>query len=104
MKQYPLVDLAAIQEELGDELEAAVLEVVRSQRFIGGEKVAEFERAFADYLGAVNAIGVANGTDAIELSLKALNLASGAEVLVPANTFIATAEAVVALEKILEAH
>ena len=43
MKQYPLVDLAAIQEELGDELEAAVLEVVRSQRFIGGEKVAEFD-------------------------------------------------------------
>jgi dTDP-4-amino-4,6-dideoxygalactose transaminase len=96
MKRYPLVDLAAIQEELGDELEAAVLEVVRSQRFIGGEKVAEFERAFADYLGAVNAIGVANGTDAIELSLKALNLAPGAEALVPANTFIATAEAVVA--------
>ena len=96
MKQYPLVDLAAIHDELGDELEAAVLEVIRSQRFIGGEKVAEFERAFADYLGAVNAIGVANGTDAIELSLKALNIAPGAEVLVPANTFIATAEAVVA--------
>ena len=72
MKRYPLVDLAAIQDEIGDKLEAAVLEVVRSQRFIGGEKVAEFERAFADYLGAVNAIGVANGTDAIELSLKAL--------------------------------
>jgi dTDP-4-amino-4,6-dideoxygalactose transaminase len=96
MKQYSLVDLAAIQEELGHELEAAVLEVVRSQRFIGGEKVAEFERAFAGYLGAIDAIGVANGTDAIELSLKALNLAPGSEALVPANTFIATAEAVVA--------
>jgi dTDP-4-amino-4,6-dideoxygalactose transaminase len=96
MKQYPLVDLAAIHDELGDELETAVLEVVRSQRFIGGERVADFERAFADYLGAMNAIGVANGTDAIELSLKALNLAPGAEALVPANTFIATAEAVVA--------
>jgi len=96
MKQYPLVDLAAIQDELGDELETAVLEVVRGQRFIGGERVAEFERAFADYLGAMHAIGVANGTDAIELSLKALNLAPGAEALVPANTFIATAEAVVA--------
>jgi dTDP-4-amino-4,6-dideoxygalactose transaminase len=95
MKRYPLVDLAAIQEELGDELEAAVLEVIRSQRFIGGEKVAEFERAFANYLGTTNAIGVANGTDAIELSLKALDLAPGAEALVPANTFIATAEAVV---------
>lgn len=96
MKQYPLVDLAAIQGELGDELEAAVLQVIRSQRFIGGEKVAEFERAFADYLGVANAIGVANGTDAIELSLKALDLTPGSQVLVPANTFIATAEAVVA--------
>ena len=91
MRRYPLVDLAAIHDELGDELEAAVLEVVRSQRFVGGEKVAEFERAFADYLSAANAIGVANGTDAIELSLKALNLPAGAEALVPANTFIATA-------------
>ena len=96
MKQYSLVDLAAIQEELGGELEAAVLEVIRSHRFIGGDKVTEFERAFADYLGTADAIGVANGTDAIELSLKALNLAPGAEALVPANTFIATAEAVVA--------
>ncbi|MBV8193140.1 MAG: DegT/DnrJ/EryC1/StrS family aminotransferase [Alphaproteobacteria bacterium] len=96
MKRYPLVDLAAIHDELGDELEAAVLEVIRSHRFIGGEKVAEFERIFADYLGAADAIGVANGTDAIELSLKALNLVPGAEALVPANTFIATAEAVVA--------
>ena len=77
MKHYSLVDLAAIQDELGGELEAAVLEVVRSQQFIGGEKVAEFERAFADYLGAADVIGVANGTDAIELSLKALNLAAG---------------------------
>ena len=85
-----------MQDELGDELEAAVLGVVRSQQFIGGAKVAEFERAFADYLGAAEVIGVANGTDAIELSLKALNLAPGAEALVPANTFIATAEAVVA--------
>lgn len=96
MKQYPLVNLAAIQDELGDELETAVLEVVRSQRFIGGERVAEFERAFADYLSAIDAVGVANGTDAIELSLKALNLAPGTEALVPANTFIATAAAVVA--------
>ena len=48
MKQYPLVDLAAIQDEIGDKLEAAVLEVVRSQRFIGGERVVGVERAFAD--------------------------------------------------------
>jgi dTDP-4-amino-4,6-dideoxygalactose transaminase len=95
MKQYQLVDLAAIQDESGDKLEAEVLEVVRSQRVIGGEK-SWSSSAFADYLGAVNAIGVANGTDAIELSLKALDLAPGAEALVPANTFIATAEAVVA--------
>jgi hypothetical protein len=73
----PRVDLAAIQDELGDELEEAVLEVIRSRRFIGGDKVTEFERAFADFMGAADAIGVANDTDAIELSLKALSLASG---------------------------
>lgn len=73
----PRVDLAAIQDELGDELEEAVLEVIRSRRFIGGDKVTEFERAFADYMGAADAIGVANDTDAIELSLKAPSFASG---------------------------
>src|SRR5437588_3835612 len=94
--RFPLVDLAAVHRELGDELEAAVLEVVRSGRFIGGSRVASFEEAFADYLGVAEAVGVANGTDAVELAIRALGLEPGAEILVPANTFIATAAAVVA--------
>ena len=96
MKRYPLVDLGAIQRELGDELEAAVLEIVRDQNFVGGARIASFEGAFAQWLGVGEAIGMANGTDALELALRAVELSPGAEVLVPANTFIATAEAVVA--------
>lgn len=95
MKRYPLVDLGAIQAELGPELEAAVLEVVRDQQFVGGARVAAFEEAFARWLGVEHAIGMANGTDALELALRAQQLSPGAEVIVPANTFIATAEAVV---------
>jgi dTDP-4-amino-4,6-dideoxygalactose transaminase len=87
--------MAAIHRELGDEIETAMLEVVRSGQFVGGPRVESFEQAFADYLGAAEAIGLANGTDALELALRALGIKAGAEVLVPANTFIATAEAVV---------
>jgi dTDP-4-amino-4,6-dideoxygalactose transaminase len=90
------VDLGAVHEELGDELEAALLRVVREQRFVGGEEIAGFERDFADWLGAREVVGVGNGTDAIELVLRALGVGAGDEVLVPANTFIATAEAVAA--------
>lgn len=96
MTRLPLVDLQALHDELGPELEAVALEVIRSQQFIGGERIASFERAFAGYLGATHVIGLANGTDALELALRALEVGPGAEVLVPANTFIATAEAVIA--------
>jgi dTDP-4-amino-4,6-dideoxygalactose transaminase len=92
--QLPLVDLAALHDEIGDELEEAVLRVVRHQGFIGGAEVADFERAYADWTGARHAIGVANGTAAIEVVLRALAIGPGDEVIVPANTFIATAEAV----------
>jgi dTDP-4-amino-4,6-dideoxygalactose transaminase len=88
------VDLAAVHEEIGEELEAAVLEVIRAQRFVGGPQLGSFEQAFAQFLGTEHVIGCANGTDAIELALRALGIGAGDEVLVPANTFIATAEAV----------
>ena len=95
-RSLPLVDLAALHRELGDELERAVLEVIRSQRFIGGPAVASFEERFASYLGADTVVAVANGTDAIELAVRASLIAPGAEVLIPANTFVGTAAAVVA--------
>ncbi len=63
--------------------------------FIGGASVTVFEKAFARYCGVAHAVGVANGTDALELILTGLGIGQGHEVIVPANTFIATAEAVV---------
>ena len=94
MRTLPLVDLEALYAELGEEIERAVLRVCRSHRYVGGEEIASFERDFAAFLGVEHAVGVANGTDAIELALRALGVGPGDEVLVPANTFIATAEAV----------
>jgi len=94
-RPLPLVDLHALHAELGDELEVAIARVWRSARFIGGEEVEAFEEEFARYLGVRHAVGVANGTDALELALRAAGVGPGDEVLVPANTFIATAEAVV---------
>jgi dTDP-4-amino-4,6-dideoxygalactose transaminase len=94
-RTLPLVDIAAIHRELGTELEAGVLAAVRRGQFAGGPGVSAFEQAFADYLGCAEAVGLSNGTDALELAVRALALSPGAEVLMPANTFIATAEAVV---------
>lgn len=96
MSGLAMVDLQAVHDELGAEMESAVLRVVRSGRFVGGREVSGFEERFADYLGVKNAIAVANGTDALQLALIASGVSVGDEVLVPANTFIATAEAVVA--------
>jgi dTDP-4-amino-4,6-dideoxygalactose transaminase len=96
VSSLPLVDLAALHRELGAELEAAVLAVIRSHEFVGGRPIALFEEALADYLGAAEVVAMANGTDALELAIRGLGIEPGAEVLVPANTFIATAEAVIA--------
>lgn len=90
------VDLGALWSELGGELEPALRRVCSSGAFIGGEEVAAFEREWAAYTGARHTIGVANGTDALELILRAAELPAGSGVIVPANTFFATAEAVVA--------
>ena len=65
-------------------------------RYVGGPEVAAFEREFAAYCGAGQAVGVANGTDALELILRGLGVGPGDEVIIPTNTFVATAEAVCA--------
>ena len=90
----PMVDLGAQQEEIADEVETGLKEVFTQTSFIGGPAVAEFEQAYARFLGTANCVGVANGTDALELALRASGLKAGGEVILPANTFIATAEAV----------
>ena len=91
----PLVDVKAQYEPLLDELKARLGEVVESGRFILGPNVAAFEREAASYIGAGEAIGVANGTDAIELVLDALGIGAGDEVICPAFTFYGTVEPVV---------
>lgn len=91
----PFVDLTAMSQELAVELDAAWLRVREQSSFIGGSLVENFENDWAAYCGRKHAVGVANGTDALELTLRGLGIGAGDEVVVPANTFIATAEAVV---------
>ncbi|MGD8377461.1 MAG: DegT/DnrJ/EryC1/StrS family aminotransferase [Acidobacteriota bacterium] len=91
----PLLDLRAQHATIRAEVEAAVHRVMDSQHFILGEEVAAFEREVADRVGAAHAIGVASGTDALLLALRAVGIASGQEVVVPTFTFFATAGAVI---------
>jgi len=76
------------------ELDAAIRRVIDQSAFVGGSFLESFEKAFATYLGIPWCVGVANGTDALEIALWALALPKGSEVIVPVNTFIATAEAI----------
>ncbi len=94
MPTIPLIDVAAGNGELQREIEAAIHEVVADGRFVGGPVVEAFERAFAAFCSTRHAIGVANGTDALEIGLGSLGIGAGDEVIVPALTFAATAEAV----------
>lgn len=95
MNRIPLVDLAAAHVEVAEEVEAGFKRVIADTAFIGGAEVAAFEREYAAFHGVPHCIGVANGTDALELALRAAGVGPGTEVILPANTFIATAEAVV---------
>ena len=90
----PLVDVKAQYAPLIPELEERFSAVLESGRFIFGPEVEAFEREAAAFLGVPHAIGVANGTDALVLSLEALGIGRGDEVICPAFTFYATAEAI----------
>jgi dTDP-4-amino-4,6-dideoxygalactose transaminase len=90
----PLVDVKAQYAPLIPELQARFADVLDSGRFIFGPEVEAFEREAAAYLGVPHAIGVANGTDALVLSLEAMGIGAGDEVVCPAFTFYATAEAI----------
>jgi dTDP-4-amino-4,6-dideoxygalactose transaminase len=94
LQRIPLVDLAAQQAEVDEEVQAGLKAVFASTAFIGGPDVAQFEEGYAQLVGARHCVGVANGTDALELALRASGVTAGGEVILPANTFIATAEAV----------
>ncbi|HXM87089.1 MAG TPA: aminotransferase class I/II-fold pyridoxal phosphate-dependent enzyme, partial [Solirubrobacteraceae bacterium] len=88
-----LFDTAATLAPLREELRAAIDRVLDSKRFILGPEVAAFESEFAAYAGAAHGIGVANGTDAITIALRAMGVGPGDEVIVPSFTFAATAAA-----------
>jgi dTDP-4-amino-4,6-dideoxygalactose transaminase len=88
------LDLRAQYESIKSEIDEAFADVLRDSAFVSGPYVARFERAFAEYQQSAHCIACANGTDAIEIALEALDLPRGAEVIVPANSFIASAEAV----------
>ena len=90
----PLFDTSTPLAPLRERLHAKVREVLDAGRYILGPEVAGFEREFADYLGAGHAIGVANGTEALTVALRALGVGPGDEVVVPSFTFYASAEAI----------
>lgn len=93
----PLVDLHAQYEQIREEILRALTEVLDGMHLFLGPNQQAFEREFAEYCGTADAIGVSNGTDAIELALRALGIGAGDEVITQPNSFIATAEAISAV-------
>jgi len=89
--KVPFVDLTWQHHEIAAEVERGIQAVIRDTAFVHGPQVAEFEAAFAEFVGVSHCIGVGNGTDALELSIRALDLGRGDKVIVPANSFIASA-------------
>ena len=90
----PLIDLQAQYRAIKPEIDAAVLEVLGSGRFALGPAVDRFERAFADYCGAAEAVGVNSGTSALHLALLAAGVRPGDEVITVPFTFVATVAAI----------
>jgi dTDP-4-amino-4,6-dideoxygalactose transaminase len=88
------LDLNKQYHSIKVEIDNAISSVIQESAFIGGKYVAKFEEEFADYHQAKYCVGVGNGTDAIEIAIEALNLPKGSEIIVPANSFIASSEAV----------
>ena len=88
----PLVDLKAQYTSIKSEIDNAIASVINDSRFIGGKYVKAFEQEFAEYVGIDHCIGCANGTDALEILLRSFNIGVGDEVIVPAHTWISTAE------------
>ncbi len=93
----PLVDLTAQYHSIKAEIDAAVNATLESGHFILGPAVTKFEESVASYLGVDHAIGLASGTDALVLALRALDIGAGDEVIIPAYTFFATAGTVMSV-------
>lgn len=94
MRHIPFLDLKKQYLSIKNEIDQAMRAVINESAFIKGEYVESFEKNFAHYLNVKHCIGVGNGTDAIFIALKCLDIGPDDEVIVPANSFIATSEAV----------
>jgi dTDP-4-amino-4,6-dideoxygalactose transaminase len=92
-----LVDLTAQYHSIKNEIDVAVLSTLESGHFILGPQVVKFEESIAAYLGVKHAVGLASGTDALVIALRALNVGAGDEVIIPAYTFFATAGTVMSV-------
>jgi dTDP-4-amino-4,6-dideoxygalactose transaminase len=92
--KIPFVDLKSQYESIREEIDKAVATVISQTAFIGGVHLKNFEEAFAKFCDVKHCIGVGNGTDALYISLKALGIGKGDEVITAANSFIATSEAI----------
>jgi dTDP-4-amino-4,6-dideoxygalactose transaminase len=96
MTGIPFNNLSLMHVEVSDELDEVWKEFISSSKFVGGEFVDRFEAEWAEYCGVEYCVGVSSGTAALELTLRGLGIGPGDEVIIPANTFIATASAVAA--------
>lgn len=94
VSSVPFVDLGLQHRRIAGPVQAAITAIMDRTAFVLGPEVAAFEEEFARYCGVRHCIGVGNGTDALELALRGAGVGPGDEVVVPANTFVATAEAV----------
>jgi dTDP-4-amino-4,6-dideoxygalactose transaminase len=90
----PMLDLKGQYKKIKDEIDSSIQKVIDSAAFINGPQVHSFEHNLADYLGSKYVIGCANGTDALQIAMMALDLKPGDEVIVPSFTYAATAEVV----------
>ena len=77
------------------EILAKIKHLIKDSKFSGGQEVLEFEKIFKEFIGSRFCVSVGNGTDALEIAIRSLNLKKNSEIIVPVNTWIATAEAVV---------
>ncbi len=94
MHAPPIVDLSVQHGHIAEEAEAGFAEALATDDFAGGSALAALEQEHADFGGARCCVGVANGTDTLEMALRAHAIGTGDEVVLPANKFIATAKAV----------
>jgi len=97
MDKIHMVDLLGQYRHIEEEVNAAIRQVIESTAFINGPAVKSFEQELGKYLGTEHVIGCANGTDALQVALMALNLPSDAEIIVPAFNYVAAAEVVALL-------